>query len=48
MKYIPLDSKALIDVFIEGEIECTNIDGNDYQVHQADRFNNLNDFKEDI
>ena len=31
MKYIPLDTKALIDLFIEGEIECTNFDGNIYK-----------------
>ena len=46
MKYIPLDTKALIDLFIEGEIECTNIDGNIYTVHKADCFNNINEYKD--
>ena len=46
MKYIPLDTKALIDLFIEGEIECTNIDGNIYTVYKADCFNNITEYKD--
>ena len=32
MKYIPLDTKVLIDLFIEGEVIFKNIDGNEYTV----------------
>ena len=46
MKYIPLDTKALIDLFIEGEIECTHIDGTVYKVRKADCFSNINEYKD--
>ena len=48
MKYIPLDTKVLIDLFIEGEVIFKNIDGNEYTVKKSDCLMDINGYKDSI